>query len=156
MAANKPTIYKFRLAISLANLQGGGWTFLNLCIPVPSFFHFADHTVRRSASRGGQSRLGYSYYEMTWDFNLLPEAAKAIRDLITEAETTSGVGNGTLYFTAPRTDAVSSGLMYIDGHGIAQMPDFSTPPKEAGGLAYQGIILRINNVTIDNQPAVFP
>ena len=140
----------FRLALSLNGLNQGA-NFYILGIPVPDDTQFQENSVRRPSGIGGETRLGYSVLTWTWT-TLLAESALAIREVIEAAEAIGGKGNGTVYFTSVRGDAKSGEVLWIDGHGIARMPEW-TSGEGALGRSYANVQFIINNVTIDRQPS---
>ena len=143
------TLY-WRLALSFNGLDEGANCYI-LGLPLPDFAAFTNHSVRRPSNRGGQTRQGFAVATFTWN-NALARTASILTDLITQAEASGGVGNGTVYFTTVDTNGVYPGNVYVDAHGIAHMPQYD-PVEYAGGAAYNPVTLTVNNCTVDREPS---
>ena len=144
---NKPCFY--RIALDEAGLATGYIVARGL--PPPDLVTFEPFSTRRPASQGGESRQGYKSCSLLW--NRLDSGQETVLyGLIAAAETTGGQGNGTLWMTLPRVDASAPGINWIDVSGIALLPNFETE-SQADGRTYTNIVLRLNNVTVQNEPS---
>lgn len=139
----------YRIATSLAGLATG--SFIGLGLPEPQLPQLQRFSERIRQGLGGESRHGYSWVSLLWE-QLDQRQAGLLRSLITTAEVTGGNGNGTLYLTVPSPDATSTGTSWVDVSGLAQLPEFNTAPY-AHGVTYINVELRLNNVTIENEPS---
>ena len=139
----------FRIATSLAGLENGNFFVLGLPEPVDADYN--DHTTRRPQGGGGESRQGYNNAFVLWD-RLDSQQANVLEDLILTAEVTGGQGNGTIYLTLVNTTAGSSGVAWIDISGVAIMPEW-TPTPRTFGKAYDNVVLRLNDCTIEAEPS---
>jgi hypothetical protein len=137
----------YRIGVSSATLRN----LFARGLPLPQQAVYNDHTNRRPQGGGGQGRHGYNNADILWR-RLTAEQANIIYELINTAETTGGQGNGTVWFTLLKTTAESSGPYWIDISGIAIMPEWS-PTENGHGVAYENVTLRINNVTVENDPS---
>lgn len=120
-------------------------------LPPADLATFQEYTSRRPQSTGGQARQGYANMSVLWD-SLTALQAYTLRKLIDDAETTGGSGNGTLWLTVPQSDASSPGQGWVDVSGIAIMPDWE-PVQDSHGTLYENVVLRLNNVTVENDPS---
>lgn len=141
---------KYRVASSLAGLATGHF-FVGNRLDQPQRVFFRPYSVQRLQRRGGEVRHGFSQTSLLWKDLLAPQV-NFLWELITAVEVTDGVGNGTLFFTVPRVDASSSGVSWIDISGIVIMPDFQISDF-SHGLIYTNILLKLNDVTIENEPS---
>lgn len=141
---------KYRIATSLAGLASG-FFFVGNRLPEPQKVFFQPYSVQRAQRRGGEARHGFSQTSLLWK-DLLSAQANFLWNLVTVAEVTDGVGNGTIFLTVPRTDASSSGVSWIDVSGTVAMPEFQIIDF-THGLMYANVLLKLNNVTIENEPS---
>ena len=118
-------------------------------LPEPSQAPFRDHTERRTQGGGGEGRHGHNTVDWLWS-RLTAAHVQVLLDMIATAETANGQGNGTLYFTTPKTS--KGGVHWVDCQGIVIMPQW-TPTEGIHGLAYENVSLRFNDVTVDNDPS---
>lgn len=139
----------YRIATSEAGLATG-YIFAR-GLPPPDLVTFDPFSVRRPASQGGESRQGYKSVSLLWN-KLDSKQASVIYNLISTAEASSGEGNGTLWATLPKVDGASPGINWIDVSGIALLPTFETEPQ-SNGQTYPNVVLRLNNVTVENEPS---
>lgn len=139
----------YRIATTQAGLETG--YFLAYDIPMPELVSFQPFTNRRPQSTGGQARQGYLFCTLLWS-RLDAGQAYIIEALIEAAETTGGIGNGTLYLTLPRADASAGGVNWVDVSGIAVMPQWETE-QQSHGQTYSNVQLRLNNVTVESEPS---
>lgn len=139
----------YRIATSSAGLATGNFVVWGL--PTPDASPFRDHTTRSQQGGGGEGRHGHNNAEILWN-RLTAELAKVIQDLIETAEVTGGQGNGTLHATLPKGLAKSDGASWIDISGVAIMPQWE-PTRRLDGLAYDNVILRLNDCTVEADPS---
>lgn len=149
--SNSNSLYtKYRIATTLAGLASG-WFFVKRRLDEPQRVFFQPYSVQRPQRRGGEARHGFSQTSLLWK-ELIASQANFLWSLITAAEVTDGVGNGTIFLTVPRTDASSSGVSWVDISGIVAMPDFQIVDF-THGLKYANVLLKLNDVTIENEPS---
>jgi len=139
----------YRIATSEAGL-GTGY-FVARKLPPPDLVTFEPFSTRRPASQGGESRQGYLSCSILWN-RLDSLQANIIYELIIGVEATSGEGNATMWLTLPRVDASAPGINWVDISGIIHLPNFETEPQ-ANGVTYPNVVLRINNLTVENEPS---
>lgn len=139
----------YRVATTEVGLNTG--YFVGRGLPPPDLVTFEPFSTRRPASQGGESRQGYKSCSILWN-RLDALQANIIYELIATVEAASGEGNGTLWLTLPRVDGSAPGINWVDVSGIAQLPAFETEPQ-SDGWTYPNVILRLNNVTIENEPS---
>jgi hypothetical protein len=139
--------HRYRLATTEAGLAKGA-NFFILRLPRPDLVTYADHATRFPAGRGGESRQGFESVSVLWN-RLSASQAATLRRIIEAAEVTGGQGNGTLYLTLPKANA--GGEYWIDVSGIALMPEWTPEGGEAQG--YVNVLLRLNAVTVENDPS---
>lgn len=139
--------HRYRLATTEAGLSTGA-NFFILGLPPPNLPDYRDHAARFPAGRGGESRQGFESVSILWN-RLSASQAATLRRLIEAAEVTGGPGNGTLYLTLPKANA--GGVGWIDVSGIALMPEWTPEGGEAQG--YANVLLRLNAVTVENDPS---
>lgn len=120
-------------------------------IPPPDLVTFQEYTTRRAQSTGGQARQGYANCSVLWG-SLTALQARALKKLIETAEASGGSGNGTLWLTIPQSDASHAGQGWVDVSGTAIMPDWE-PAQDGHGQLYENVVLRLNNVTVENDPS---
>lgn len=137
----------YRMGTSLAGLQH----FFILGLPEPQQPFFRDHSVRQPQGLGGEGRHGYLVAMVMWESLNRIQGAR-VRAQIATVETASGIGNGVLYLTLPRADGSHSGQSWIDVSGRVAMPEFQSVPF-GHGILYPNIVLKLNNVTVENDPS---
>ena len=136
----------YRMALTENGLETG---FLQaIGIPKPSNT-YKGYTTQLPQSTGGQKRLGYKNDTWQW-VSLTPTQANEICSLVESALS----GNGVIYITMPRANGENAGMDWIDAYGIPVYPEI-VPIQEpkANGLVLQSLILKINNITIVNEPS---
>ena len=139
----------YRIAPTLAGLETG--YFLAYGIPQPDITTFADYSIRRPQSTGGQARHGYNRVTLFWN-NLDSEQVYIIREMIDTLETANGIGAATLYLTVPRTDGTKPGGGFVDVSGLVAMPEW-TPVSRGNGLLFENVELMLNAVTVEADPS---
>lgn len=142
-------IHYFRMAATSAALPES--MFFRKGLPVPKLARYQGYSVRKAQSLGGMARQGHAFTVMLWE-RLDGNQAAVIVQMIEAAESTGGgVGRGVIYQTLPKTSGGASGV-WIDVHGYAIMPEF-VPDPDSDGKSFSNVELRLNNVTIDNEPS---
>lgn len=137
----------YRMGTSLAGLK----LFFTLGLPEPQQVVFRDFSVQVPQGLGGEGRHGYTQATVMWREVSRTQAAR-IRGMIDAAEVTDGIGNGTLFLTIPRTDGVSAGQAWIDISGKVSMPQFQPGPA-THGLVFPNFAVKLNRVTVENEPS---
>lgn len=118
-----------------------------LRVPPPTVVQYKDHSVRSPKGDGGESRHGYKSVELTWDRLDLNQ----FRRLKSKIDYTADV-----YLTFPMLNGEREGMGWVDGYGKPSLSDPVPLSPLTGKVAvYANITLRVNNVTIINDPADF-
>lgn len=135
----------FRLATTEAGLELG--FVYGMGIPAPSSDYKA-YSTKNGKSTGGEARAGYK--NATWQWTgLTPSQAHNITAVV-EAAITAG---GTIYATLPRANGENSGLDWVDVSAQAAYPDVVAMQGAMNGYSLQSVTLRLNNITIINEPS---
>ncbi len=139
--------WRWRLAASEAGLTRGSMTARG--IPVPITIQFLDHAARVVRADASELRHGFQSLQVHWE-TLGPLEAFFIRQLVVQ------VGNGDLYVTAPRLDALKPGLHWIDVRGRPSLSDVAPKARLDGrGAVAENVVLTLRNAFVVNDPAVF-
>jgi hypothetical protein len=134
------------MALTEAGLAKG---FLqSIGVPKPSNAYKA-YSSQLPQSTGGQKRTGYKNDTWQW-VNVTPTQANEICELVESALS----GSGVLYVTLPRANGENAGMDWIDAYGVPSYPEIVTIQDSGiNGLVLQSVTLRINNITIVNEPS---
>jgi hypothetical protein len=116
-------------------------------IPAPDNILYKTFSERVPQSQGGETQQGYFNLQMEWDV-LLPTQAYILRSLI-QTVLTAGTD---IYLTVDRANGQGFENDFIDIHGKATMPDFDSIPRTKNN-AYAGVVWRVNNIAVDNDPS---
>lgn len=146
-----PARIGWRIALTEAGLNLG-WFFAR-GLPPPTNAPYHDYSTRVSHSEGGQSRHGYKNVRMFWETLTRGQAS----NLRTVLQAGLDSGTGLIFLTIDRANGSGSGPDWIDVSGRPHMPDFD-PSRFAGAtnIVHQNVELFLNNLTIVNDPALFP
>lgn len=135
----------FRLSVTEAGLDQG---FLySMGVPAPSN-DYRSYSTKNGKSTGGEARAGYKNDTWQWT-NLTPTQAYNITVII-EAAITAG---GTVCATLPRHNGENSGIDWIDVSAQAAYPEITQIQGVMNGYMLQAVTLRLNNITIINDPS---
>jgi hypothetical protein len=140
--------YNWRIATSLARLPRGAFPTVNLP-PVVQWFP-RDYAEKKNDAEGGVYRDGFMSYEILWtrlDQAQLPAFHRIFNVTI----------GGTLYLTGLWYDTNNPAIRWVDMSG---KPDFTDPTPNVPAYAYGQQVfstarLRLNNVVLVNDPAVY-
>lgn len=136
----------YRLATSEAGLAKG-YLFAQ-GVPPPTNTEYRDHAAKVPVSTGGEARHGYRSVTFLWDV-LDARQAGVLRGIIEGAGT-------TIYATFAKFNGESLGTDWVDVSGKPSMPDLAPAQTiTQQGVIFQNVQLRINAVTILNEPADF-
>lgn len=138
----------YRLATTENGLELG---FLyGMGVPAPSN-DYKSYSTKTGKSTGGEARAGYK--NDTWQWGgvngLTPTQAYNITAII-EAAISAG---GIVYATLPRANGENSGIDWIDVSAQAAYPEVQKTQGVLNGYFLQSVILRLNNITIINDPS---
>lgn len=124
--------------------------FFVIGLPTPVAFDYEGHTERTPQSTGGEKRQGYKTLSVVWSMLTARQSyrLKQLLEVVIAAST-------PLYMTIPRQDGDAClDQDWIDISGTPIMPKFASPPNSRG-VIHSPVELRINNITIENDPATF-
>lgn len=136
----------FRISTSLADITKGA--LLAYGIPVPDQPMYADYSTRADLNSGGQALRGFSVVTWMWDTLFVPQAntivglCETALDAGTPLYLTIDLGWGGRY---PRNH-------WVDVSGTPVVPEV-TPTARRGAWLTQNFILRVVDLTVENDPA---
>jgi len=107
---------------------------------------YRDFSERVPQALGAETRQGYKNVTLFWE-QMTYLQGFTLRTILEEVT----AGN-ELYLTIPRANGEGGYYDFIDVSGYYTMPDWDFPPR-ARGLIYQGVELKVNNLTIVNDPS---
>lgn len=142
------TFYNWRAAATRAALARSAFPFVGL--PPPIQYFPKDYSVKTSDSQGGMHRDGYMTYELLWT-RLVVDQNAVIHRIYSDAV----AGDGLFRLTGLWWDTVNPALRWVDLEGYPDLSDPSpNPPSFASGVQVFGTIkLKLNNVSLYNDPA---
>lgn len=136
----------WRIGTDATNLLSGFFFILGL--PLPEAFDYETYTEQVPQSQGSAALQGYSYVSIVWN-GLTGVQAYALKSRI---QTVRAAGT-ELYLTIPEDGGdVCKELGWIDVSGWPALPRFTSPPNSHGRI-YAPVELRVNNLTVVNDPA---
>jgi hypothetical protein len=140
--------YNYRIGATESGLQLGH--FFVWGIPYPDLAIFKNFSTSVNEAGGGESQHGFATVELTWNVLTMPQA-KTIRDFI---ETVLAVGGGgDLYLTVDlSTNGNYAWGTWADIKGKPYRP-LLVPTSGSQGLRIEDFTLKVNNVSIVNNPA---
>ena len=143
-------ITDIRLATTEAGLSTG-YLIFSLSIPEPDLPLFPDHSARVPLSDGGQSLRGFRSTTLSWN-RLNSQQLRVLTKLVDDALDTA---NGVLFATIDKGwNGSTNTNNFIDVSGKPHLPRPNPTPR-THSLAFDNVVLVINNLTIINDPAVF-
>lgn len=142
------TFFNWRISDTRAGLPRGAFPLVNLPPPVQYFPR--DYAVKTSDSQGGVHRDGYMSYELLWT-RLDSSQNAALHRIFSDAL----AGDKMVRLSCLWWDSVNPALRWVDLEGYPDVSDPSpNPPAFAHGQQVFGTIkLKLNNVTLFNDPA---
>lgn len=136
----------FRIALTEAALTRGFLFSLPSPMPTAEYRSFTEVIPQ---SVGGNTRQGYKSVTLQWQ-QVTPTQMQPITDMV---ETAQG-NNAQIYVTFPRGDSSNSGLDWVDASGYPQYPEIVVSEQQGlSGLVLVSYVLKINNLTIINEPS---
>lgn len=144
-----PTLfYNWRIATTQAGLQVGAFPTVNLP-PVVQYFP-KDHAVKTGDAEGGTSRDGFMSYEILWT-RLTQDQLPAFMRVFSLT-----IGSN-IFLTGLWYDTDNPAIRWVDMSG---KPDFTDPTPNVPAFAHGQQVfstarLRLNNVILVNDPAVY-
>lgn len=139
---------KWRISTTEAGLARGNFFIWEL--PPPSLPDYQNFSERVPEAEGGEATVGYAKLELTWE-NVSPHVLRTLRRLVQ----TSLDGTKDLYLTIDRSNGEGSGYDWVDVKGIPHIPEKRVGRNSSGsrGTFLSSVLLRVNNITIVNDPA---
>jgi hypothetical protein len=134
----------WRLATSSGGLAKGNFFVLGL--PPPNTPNYQPYTQIFPQSQGGQTQQGYENLAVLWD-DMDYIALKALSDIVDAALTA-----GTIYITFDRAHGIKLANDFVDASGKPGILEFQ-PISNGRGVVAANVVLRVNNLTILNDPS---
>lgn len=140
-------LQNFRIATTQTGLTTG-YFFVHK-IPPPATAVFKGFTEQINQSQG-QVQHGYMNVEITWT-NVTNIGVYNIKRMVDAILPTTRI----LYLTVPYNDGTKPGERFIDVYGVPLPVDPQPLPLAPIGSGFQTLTLRVNALTVLNDPAVF-
>lgn len=120
--------------------------FFALGLPPVNTPDYKDYSQLLPKSQGGVSRQGYTNISLLWD-GLDFEQFRTLTRIVEAAITA-----GSIYATIDKADG--SGLLnsFVDIHGVPAPLEYA-PVSNGKGVMFQNVLLRVTNITVDNDPS---
>ena len=117
-----------------------------LGLPPVNLGDYKTYSVLVPQSQGGQTRQGYINAKLLWDeMDFLQ--LKTLTGIVEAAITA-----GAIYATLPKDDGTGLINAFINVHGIP-IPLEYQPVSNGRGVVYQNVVLAINAIVVDADPA---
>ena len=146
---NQCDIHKVRLSLTELGLSTG-YLYLRKIQP-PNLIQYSGFTDLVTVGDSGQSRQGFANAILTWT-NPSAKTVYYIRKYVDDSLS----GSRLLYATIPLNDGSTFYRQFIDISGVPLVISAQeTGQFGSRGIAFNAIELKLNNVTILNNPASF-
>jgi hypothetical protein len=120
--------------------------FFVLGLPPVNLPSYLTYTQLIPQSQGGQSRQGYINTTLLWD----DMTGLQFYTLTTIVE--AAITAGAIYATVPKSNGTGILNDFVDISGVAN-PLTWQPIANARGVVYSNVTLKINNITVTNDPS---
>lgn len=145
-------VKSYRIAHSLVGLATS--YFYALGVALPTTATYKNFSEQLGQSDGGAVQHGYRFAELTW-VNVDPYTAFKIKEFVDFSLGSTKV----LYMTVPYNDGSYIARRFIDISGRPIPLDIAEAGVVQGiggsGIFFDNLVLRLSNITIENNPAVF-
>lgn len=139
----------FRIALTLLGLSKGFLFLRKIALPATATFKGFSQSVPQS--EGGAVQHGFRNVTVSW-VNVDPRTTYYIKKYVDDAL----AGTKRLYLTVPYNDGTKPARRFIDISGRPHPIDAAEGGViDGGGMFFEGLQLFLNDVTIENDPAVF-
>ena len=137
-------IVKWRIATTALLLPHGA--FFALGLPPVNTPDYRTYTQLLPQSQGGQARQGYIFIKLLWDSMDFEQFRTITR--ITEA----AILNNVIYATVDKANGTGLLNSFINLHGVPVPLEYAQV-SNGRGVMFQNVLLKINAVVIDADPA---